>query len=151
MIQSIPILSHPLFSKASPKKDVDEKPEQQAGMKEADRAASGPELRQHPGVLFARGSKKASGSPQRTTSKIKEKKHPFALYGWGEKQTDTGNQKTHNVCASASAHEVRPDRGPLLPRLSMRWAVGAPWVVWGPWKPKEEGSGPRKMEQTLVA
>ncbi|XP_021505796.1 centriole, cilia and spindle-associated protein [Meriones unguiculatus] len=91
---------------ASPVKGIDEKPEQQAGTKEADRAASGPEPRQHPGVLFAKGSKKAPGSPQRSTSKTKEKKHPFALYGWGEKRTDTGNQKTHNVCASASVHEI---------------------------------------------
>ncbi|ERE80521.1 hypothetical protein H671_3g8798 [Cricetulus griseus] len=91
---------------APPKKDIEEKPELQTGAKETDRVPSGPEPRQHPSALFARGSKKATRSPQRSTSKIKENKHPFALYGWGEKQMDTGSQKTHNVCASASVHEI---------------------------------------------
>ncbi|CAH7044777.1 centriole, cilia and spindle-associated protein [Phodopus roborovskii] len=91
---------------APPKKDVEEKPELQTGAKETDRVPVGPEPRQQPSALFARGSKKATRSPQRSTSKIKENKHPFALYGWGEKQMDTGSQKTHNVCASASVHEI---------------------------------------------
>lgn len=68
-------------------------------------------------------------------SKIKENKHPFALYGWGERQMDMGSQKTHNVCASASVHEVCLERGPALPRgASMAVVLGAtggPWVMWG--------------------
>uniref|UniRef100_A0A8C6WB61 Centriole, cilia and spindle associated protein n=1 Tax=Nannospalax galili TaxID=1026970 RepID=A0A8C6WB61_NANGA len=91
---------------ALPAKDLEEKPEQQTGTKETDRVPSGTEPRQQPSALFARGSRKAAKSPQRSTSKIKENKHPFALYGWGEKQTDTGSQKTHNVCASAAVHEI---------------------------------------------
>nr|XP_045005784.1 centriole, cilia and spindle-associated protein [Jaculus jaculus] len=91
---------------APPTKDAEEKPEQQNGAKETDRLPSSNEPRQQSGALFARESKKAARSPQRSTGRIRENKHPFALYGWGEKQTDTGNQKTHNVCASAPVHEI---------------------------------------------
>uniref|UniRef100_A0ABK0LRN8 Centriole, cilia and spindle-associated protein n=1 Tax=Rattus norvegicus TaxID=10116 RepID=A0ABK0LRN8_RAT len=92
-------------SGAPPKKDVEERPEEHR-TKETDGAPSGPGPRQQPSALCARGSKKAARSPQRSTSKIKENKHPFALYGWGERQMDMGSQKTHNVCASASVHEI---------------------------------------------
>ncbi|XP_058399046.1 centriole, cilia and spindle-associated protein isoform X1 [Diceros bicornis minor] len=89
-----------------PVKDVKEKPEQQIGTKETDKLPNNIKPRQQPSALFARGNRKAVKSPQRSSSKIKENKHPFALYGWGEKQTDTGSQKTHNVCASAPVHEI---------------------------------------------
>ncbi|XP_060609794.2 centriole, cilia and spindle-associated protein isoform X1 [Anolis sagrei] len=56
-------------------------------------------------AVGARGDRRRAKSPQRTET-TKELRHPFALYGWGEKQTDTGNQKTHNVCASASQNEI---------------------------------------------
>ncbi|CAO2609453.1 Centriole, cilia and spindle-associated protein [Lemmus lemmus] len=81
---------------APPKKDIEGKPEQQTGTRETDRVPAGPEPRQQPSALFARGSKKATRSPQRSASKIKENKHPFALW----------SQKTHNVCASAPVHEI---------------------------------------------
>ncbi|XP_073735178.1 centriole, cilia and spindle-associated protein isoform X2 [Callorhinus ursinus] len=89
-----------------PVKDTKEKPEQQIRTKETDKLPSSTEPRQQQSALFARGNRKAVKSPQRSSSKIKENKHPFALYGWGEKQTDTGSQKTHNVCASAPVHEI---------------------------------------------
>ncbi|XP_062980461.1 centriole, cilia and spindle-associated protein [Elgaria multicarinata webbii] len=57
------------------------------------------------GALGGRGDRRRAKSPQRTDA-AKGLKHPFALYGWGEKQTDTGSQKTHNVCASASVNEI---------------------------------------------
>ncbi|XP_012631483.1 centriole, cilia and spindle-associated protein-like [Microcebus murinus] len=82
----------------------EEKPEQ-IRTKETDILPTGIEPQQR-SALFARGNGKAVKSPQRSSSKIKENKHPFALYGWGEKQTDTGSQKTHNVCASASVREI---------------------------------------------
>lgn len=104
------------FPKAPPKKDTEEKPEEHK-TKETDGAPSGPGPRQQPSALCARGSKKATRSPQRSTSKIKENKHPFALYGWGERQMDMGSQKTHNVCASASVHEVWLERGQTSPEL----------------------------------
>ncbi|XP_046511205.1 centriole, cilia and spindle-associated protein [Equus quagga] len=91
---------------ALPVKDVKEKPEQQIGTKETDKVPDSIGPRQNQSALFARGNRKAVKSPQRSSSKIKENKHPFALYGWGEKQTDTGSQKTHNVCASAPVHEI---------------------------------------------
>ncbi|XP_053154477.1 centriole, cilia and spindle-associated protein isoform X2 [Hemicordylus capensis] len=56
-------------------------------------------------VLGSQGDRRPAKSPPRTDT-AKGAKHPFALYGWGEKQTDTGSQKTHNVCASASANEI---------------------------------------------
>lgn len=89
---------------ALPVIDVKEKPEK-IRIKETDRSPNRIEPCQQPSALFARGSRKTVRSPQRSSSKIKEK-HPFALYGWGEKQTDTGSQKTHNVCASAPVHEI---------------------------------------------
>ncbi|XP_032072416.1 centriole, cilia and spindle-associated protein [Thamnophis elegans] len=51
------------------------------------------------------GDRKGAKNPQRTETTL-EIKYPFALYGWGEKQTDTGSQKTHNVRASASVNEI---------------------------------------------
>ncbi|XP_034519472.1 centriole, cilia and spindle-associated protein, partial [Ailuropoda melanoleuca] len=92
---------------ALPVKEIKEKPEQQIQTKETDKVLNSTEPpRQHPSALFARGTRKAVKSPQRSSSKIKENKHPFALYGWGERQTATGSQKTHNVCASAPVHEI---------------------------------------------
>ncbi|XP_041606619.1 centriole, cilia and spindle-associated protein [Vulpes lagopus] len=87
-------------------KDIKEKPEQQIRTKETDKLLNSTEPRQQQSALFTRGNRKAVKSPQRSSSRIKENKHPFALYGWGEKQMDTGSQKTHNVCASASVHEI---------------------------------------------
>ncbi|KAK2086097.1 hypothetical protein P7K49_035522, partial [Saguinus oedipus] len=95
-----------MFGWTLPGKDVEEKPEQPPRTRETDKSPARTEPRQQPSALFARGNRKAVKSPQRPSSKIKENKHPFALYGWGEKQTDTGSQKTHNVCASAPVHEI---------------------------------------------
>ncbi|XP_012588116.1 PREDICTED: centriole, cilia and spindle-associated protein [Condylura cristata] len=89
---------------ALPATDVKEKPEQQIRTKETEKLRKGTEPQQQ-SALFARGGRKTVKSPQRSSTKIKEK-HPFALYGWGEKQTNTGSQKTHNVCASAPVHEI---------------------------------------------
>ncbi|KAG3294469.1 centriole, cilia and spindle-associated protein-like [Ictidomys tridecemlineatus] len=80
--------------------------EQQTREEETDRLPAGVKPRQQPSALFARGSRKAVRSPQRSSTKIKGNKHPFALYGWGERETDTGSHKTHNVCASASVQEI---------------------------------------------
>ncbi|XP_032201372.1 centriole, cilia and spindle-associated protein-like [Mustela erminea] len=91
---------------APPVKDIKEKPEQEIRTKETEKFPNSPEPRQQPSALFARGNRKAVKSPQRSSSKRKENKHPFALYGWGEKQTDTGIQKTHHVCASAPVQEI---------------------------------------------
>lgn len=90
---------------ALPVKDMREKPEQQFKTKETDRLP-GCEPRQQQGTVFGRGAGKAVRSPQRSSSKTKEKKRPFALYGWGEKQMDTGSQRTHNVLASAPVSEI---------------------------------------------
>ncbi|MXQ97570.1 hypothetical protein E5288_WYG008732 [Bos mutus] len=88
-----------------PVKDVKEKPERQIRMRDPEKSASSTDPQQPPSALAARGSRKTK-SPQRSSTRIKEHRHPFALYGWGEKQTDTGSQKTHNVCASAPVHEI---------------------------------------------
>ncbi|KAB1253921.1 Centriole; cilia and spindle-associated protein [Camelus dromedarius] len=97
------ILFYFLFEKALPVKDVKEK---RLRTKETVRLPSSTKPRLRPSALLARRSRKAAKNPQRSSSKIRENKHPFALYGWGEKQTDTGSQKTHNVCASAPVHEI---------------------------------------------
>lgn len=36
----------------------------------------------------------------------KDGKHPFALYGSGEKEADIAGRKTHNVGPAASTNEV---------------------------------------------
>ncbi|KAJ8284511.1 hypothetical protein COCON_G00033610 [Conger conger] len=47
----------------------------------------------------------------------KENRHPFALYGWAEKQVETAIKKTHNVCTSASTKEIHPS----ALRAKTRW------------------------------
>ncbi|XP_037751163.1 centriole, cilia and spindle-associated protein [Chelonia mydas] len=85
--------------------DNQEKDAEQTLVKETDKSTS--RTGQHPSqsALSSQKDRRSAKSPQRTDA-AKEHKHPFALYGWGEKRTDTGSQKTHNVCASASAHEI---------------------------------------------
>uniref|UniRef100_A0A452DLT4 Centriole, cilia and spindle associated protein n=1 Tax=Capra hircus TaxID=9925 RepID=A0A452DLT4_CAPHI len=90
---------------ALPVKDVEEKPERQIRVRGPEKAASSTDPQPPPGALAARGGRRTK-SPQRSSVRIKEHRHPFALYGWGEKQTDTGSQKTHNVCASAPMREI---------------------------------------------
>lgn len=44
--------------------------------------------------------------PQAPKDPDKENRHPFALYGAGEKQTDMASKKTHNVGPAASTAEI---------------------------------------------
>ncbi|KAM4828782.1 centriole, cilia and spindle-associated protein [Thomomys bottae] len=90
---------------ALPVKDGEEKPEPRT-KDTCDKTPTSVKAGQQPSTLFALENKKPVRSPQRSSSQIKDNKHPFALYGWGEKQMDTGNKKTHNVCASASVNEI---------------------------------------------
>ncbi|XP_052661679.1 centriole, cilia and spindle-associated protein [Harpia harpyja] len=100
--------------RASPEKEREDQEKQQreeqektvehTSIKEADKTSrSG--RRPSRSALSSRNDRRSAKSPQKTDAP-KENKHPFALYGWGERQTDTGSQKTHNVCASASASEI---------------------------------------------
>lgn len=43
---------------------------------------------------------------QQSREDSQDRRHPFALYGSGEKDADTAGRKTHNVCPAASTHEV---------------------------------------------
>ncbi|KAL0177934.1 hypothetical protein M9458_026828, partial [Cirrhinus mrigala] len=43
--------------------------------------------------------------PHATKDPEKENRHPFALYGAGERQTDMASKKTHNVGPAASTAE----------------------------------------------
>uniref|UniRef100_A0A1A8KMA6 Centriole, cilia and spindle-associated protein b n=1 Tax=Nothobranchius kuhntae TaxID=321403 RepID=A0A1A8KMA6_NOTKU len=43
---------------------------------------------------------------QQPREDTKESRHPFALYGCGEKDADISGRKTHNVCAAASTSEI---------------------------------------------
>ncbi|NWY93426.1 CCSAP protein, partial [Loxia curvirostra] len=85
-------------------KEEQEKTVEHTSVKEADKT-SRTGRRPSRSALSSRNDRKSVKSPQRTDAP-KENKHPFALYGWGERQTDTGSQKTHNVCASASVNEI---------------------------------------------
>lgn len=121
------ILSYLLFQKALPVKDVEEKPERQIRVRGPEKAASSTDPQPPPGALAARGGRRTK-SPQRSSVRIKEHRHPFALYGWGEKQTDTGSQKTHNVCASAPMREVgASERAFLLSPGGWGWP-GRHWL-----------------------
>uniref|UniRef100_A0A8C9EGM8 Centriole, cilia and spindle associated protein n=1 Tax=Pavo cristatus TaxID=9049 RepID=A0A8C9EGM8_PAVCR len=93
-------------------KEEQEKTVEHISTKEADKAStkeadktSRTGQRPSQSALSSRNDRRSAKSPQKTDAP-KETKHPFALYGWGERQTDTGSQKTHNVCASASVNEV---------------------------------------------
>ncbi|NWT33658.1 CCSAP protein, partial [Cardinalis cardinalis] len=85
-------------------KEEQEKTVEHTSVKEADKT-SRTGRRPSRSALSSRNDRKSAKSPQRTDAP-KENKHPFALYGWGERQTDTGSQKTHNVRASASVNEI---------------------------------------------
>ncbi|XP_010128319.1 PREDICTED: centriole, cilia and spindle-associated protein [Chlamydotis macqueenii] len=85
-------------------KEEPQKTAEHTSVKEAGKASRS-ERRPSQSALSSRNDRKSAKSPQKTDAP-KENKHPFALYGWGERQTDTGSQKTHNVCASASANEI---------------------------------------------
>ncbi|KAM9298242.1 centriole, cilia and spindle-associated protein [Morus bassanus] len=85
-------------------KEEQEKTVENTSVKEADKT-SRTGRRPSRSALSSRNDRRSAKSPQKTDAP-KENKHPFALYGWGERQTDTGSQKTHNVCASASANEI---------------------------------------------
>ncbi|NXQ28204.1 CCSAP protein, partial [Alaudala cheleensis] len=86
-------------------KEEPEKTVEHTSVKEADKTSQRTGRRPSRSALSNRNDRKSAKSPQRTDAP-KENKHPFALYGWGERQTDTGSQKTHNVCASASVNEI---------------------------------------------
>lgn len=45
-------------------------------------------------------------NPHVTKDPDKENRHPFALYGSGERQTDMASKKTHNVGPATSTAEV---------------------------------------------
>lgn len=49
---------------------------------------------------------KLRGPLRRLKESNKENKHPFALYGQGERQAEMANKKTHNVCPAASTKEI---------------------------------------------
>ncbi|NXA24564.1 CCSAP protein, partial [Ibidorhyncha struthersii] len=85
-------------------REEQEKTVEHTSVKEADQT-SRTGRRPSRSALSSRNDRRSAKSPQKTDVP-KENKHPFALYGWGERQTDTGSQKTHNVCASASANEI---------------------------------------------
>ncbi|XP_008938282.1 PREDICTED: centriole, cilia and spindle-associated protein, partial [Merops nubicus] len=85
-------------------REEQEKAAEPAPAKDADKASRAGR-RPSQSALSSRSARRAAKSPPKTDAP-KENKHPFALYGWGERQTDTGSQKTHNVCASASANEI---------------------------------------------
>ncbi|KAF1513141.1 Centriole, cilia and spindle-associated protein, partial [Eudyptes sclateri] len=86
------------------RKEEQEKTVEHTSVKEADKTSRTGQ-RPSRSALSSRNDRRSVKSPQKTDAP-KENKHPFALYGWGERQTDTGSQKTHNVCASASVNEI---------------------------------------------
>uniref|UniRef100_A0A8C6NNR6 Centriole, cilia and spindle-associated protein b n=1 Tax=Nothobranchius furzeri TaxID=105023 RepID=A0A8C6NNR6_NOTFU len=49
---------------------------------------------------------KWSSPLQQPREDTKESRHPFALYGCGEKDADISDRKTYNVCPAASTSEI---------------------------------------------
>ncbi|XP_010002848.1 PREDICTED: centriole, cilia and spindle-associated protein [Chaetura pelagica] len=98
---------HLLFMEEDQEKQQSEEQEkavEHSSAKEADKTSRTGQ-RSSRSALSSRNDRRSAKSPQKTDPP-KENKHPFALYGWGERKTDTGSQKTHNVCASASVNEI---------------------------------------------
>lgn len=56
--------------------------------------------------LSSHKSTRSKVKPHATKDPDKENRHPFALYGAGEKQTDMASKKTHNVGPATSTAEV---------------------------------------------
>lgn len=54
-----------------------------------------------------RKSTRAKSQPRGVTEPDKENRHPFALYGSGEKQAEMAAKRTHNVGPCTSTSEVR--------------------------------------------
>lgn len=48
----------------------------------------------------------SAASAQQRGEDSKHMRHPFALYGSGEKDANMAGRKTHNVCPTASTQEV---------------------------------------------
>lgn len=59
-----------------------------------------------PKCLSSHKSTRSKVKPHAIKDTDKENRHPFALYGGGEKQTDMASRKTHNVGPEASTAEV---------------------------------------------
>ncbi|KAL4640855.1 centriole, cilia and spindle-associated protein-like [Arapaima gigas] len=51
---------------------------------------------------------RAKSQPREATETDKENRHPFALYGSGEKQAAMAAKRTHNVLPCASTKEIHP-------------------------------------------
>ncbi|NWX86531.1 CCSAP protein, partial [Nothoprocta pentlandii] len=85
-------------------KEEPEKKAEPSSIKEKDKTSRAGR-RPSQSALSGRNDRRSAKSPQKADVP-KESKHPFALYGWGERRTDTGSQRTHNVCASASVNEI---------------------------------------------
>ncbi|KPP64375.1 centriole, cilia and spindle-associated protein-like [Scleropages formosus] len=56
----------------------------------------------------SRKSTRAKSQPREATDTDKENRHPFALYGSGEKQAEMAAKRTHNVLPCASTKEIHP-------------------------------------------
>ncbi|XP_056616644.1 centriole, cilia and spindle-associated protein [Triplophysa dalaica] len=59
-----------------------------------------------PKCLSSHKSTRSKVKPHAIKDTDKENRHPFALYGGGEKQTDMASRKTHNVGPEASTAEI---------------------------------------------
>ncbi|XP_076141232.1 centriole, cilia and spindle-associated protein [Alosa pseudoharengus] len=66
-----------------------------------------PKSRQHTSSKSTRPkSQPRKCQEAKDTKDNKENRHPFALYGWGERQADMAAKKTHNVGPAASTKEI---------------------------------------------
>ncbi|KAM4602634.1 centriole, cilia and spindle-associated protein [Polymixia lowei] len=102
--------------------EEEEEEEQRAGSRDNKQLTS-PQREQDqerdPEALNAQQTKTSkSFKPPRRTTKVrpaplwkpgednKESRHPFALYGWGERHAEMAGKKTHNVGPSSSTKEI---------------------------------------------
>lgn len=59
-----------------------------------------------PSKFSKRSWRASAASIQQRREESMHRRHPFALYGSGEKDASMAGRKTHNVCPAASTHEV---------------------------------------------
>ncbi|XP_066553336.1 centriole, cilia and spindle-associated protein isoform X2 [Amia ocellicauda] len=94
------VIAEPAQNGKSPAGESKGKAGSPSGPVEPEQSGAAPSTSRPP-----RKAAKGKSQPRESAEPEKENKHPFALYGWAEKQAETGLKKTHNVRPAASTKE----------------------------------------------
>lgn len=72
-----------------------------------------------PSKFSKRSWRVSAASTQQRREESMHRRHPFALYGSGEKDASMAGRKTHNVCPAASTREVSFLGVPLCDKVAL--------------------------------